>query len=311
MSPATETQVYQELRPLMFSIAYRMLGSVADAEDITQEAFLRYHRTVSDGTDIESPKAFLSAVTTRLSIDQLRSARVRRESYLGPWLPEPLLADQLAPDPGQRAEDADSLSMAFLLLLERLTPVERAAFLLRDVFGYEYGEISGIISKSEANTRQLAARARRHVTENRPRFATSREQRDALAGRFFEAIGDGDVDALVQMLADDVVVYGDGGGTGPSWLRPIEGAASVGRLLAGVIRDFQQIGVTIRPVQINGQPGALVLDPDGRLINVLCLEISRGAVQVIRSVINRDKLQHLGPLADLGQLQRQRGRRGT
>ena len=309
MSPVTETQVYQELRPLMFSIAYRMLGSVADAEDIIQEAFLRYHRSISDGTDIDSPKAFLSAVTTRLSIDQLRSARVRRESYLGPWLPEPLLADQLAPDPGQRAEDADSLSMAFLLLLERLTPVERAAFLLRDVFGYEYGEIAGIISKSEANTRQLAARARRHVTENRPRFATSREQRDALAGRFFDAIGDGDIDALVQMLADDVVVYGDGGGTGPSWLRPIEGAASVGRLLAGVIRDFQQIGVTIRRVQINGQPGALVLDPDGQLINVLCLDISRGAVQVIRSVINHDKLQHLGPLADLRELQRQRGRR--
>ncbi len=305
----TETEVYQELRPLMFAIAYRMLGSVADAEDITQEAFLRFHRAVSGGTDIESPKAFLSAVTTRLSIDQLRSARARRESYLGPWLPEPLLADGLAPDPGQRAEDADSLSMAFLLLLERLTPVERAAFLLRDVFGYEYPEIAAIIGKSEANCRQLAARARRHVADGRPRFATSREQRDELAGRFFEAIGDGDIDGLVTMLAHDVVVYGDGGGAGPSWLRPIEGAENVARLLTGVIRDFRSVGVTIRRVRINGQPGALCLDPEGRLINVLCLEISAGAVQVIRSVINPDKLRHLGPLADIAELQRRRGRR--
>ena len=302
----TETEVYEELRPLMFAIAYRMLGSVADAEDITQEAFLRYHRAVSDGTGVEAPKAFLSAVTTRLSIDQLRSARVRRESYLGPWLPEPLLADPAAPDPGQLAEDADSLSMAFLLLLERLTPVERAAFLLHDVFGYEYSEIAGIIGKSEANCRQLAARARRHVADGRPRFDTSREQRDALADRFFGAIGDGDIDGLVTMLADDVVVYGDGGGTGPSWLRPIEGADSVVRLLAGVSADYRQLGVSIRRTQINGQPGALFLDPDGGLINILCLEISAGAVQVIRSVINRDKLRHLGPLADLPELQRRR-----
>jgi RNA polymerase sigma-70 factor (ECF subfamily) len=300
--------VYEELRPLIFSIAYRMLGSVADAEDITQESFLRYHRAASDGTDIDSPKAFLSAVATRLSIDQLRSARARRESYLGPWLPEPLLADRLAPDPGQQAETADSLSMAFLLLLERLTPVERAAFLLRDVFGYEYSEIAEIISKSQTNCRQLAARARRHVTEGRPRFTSSREQRDALADRFFDAIGDGDIDGLVTMLADDVVVYGDGGGMGPSWLRPIESAPSVIRLLAGVSRDFRQLGVTIRRAEINGQPGALFLDPAGKLINVMCVDVTAGAVQVIRSVINPDKLQHLGPLADLRELQRRRGR---
>ena len=306
----TETQVYEELRPLIFSIAYRMLGSVADAEDITQESFLRYHRAASDGTDIDSPKAFLSAVATRLSIDQLRSARARRESYLGPWLPEPLLADRLAPDPGQRAENADSLSMAFLLLLERLSPVERAAFLLHDVFGYEYPEIAAIIGKSEANCRQLAARARRHVTEGRPRFTSTREQRDALADRFFDAIGDGDIDGLVTMLADDVVVYGDGGGMGPSWLRPIEGSPSVIRLLAGVSRDFRQLGVTIRRAEINGQPGALFLDPEGKLISIMCLDVSAGAIQVIRSVINPDKLQHLGPLADLRELQRRRGRRG-
>jgi RNA polymerase sigma-70 factor (ECF subfamily) len=307
----TEAEVYRELRPLMFAIAYRMLGSVADAEDTTQEAFLRYHRARSGGTDIESPRAFLSAVTTRLSIDQLRSARSRRESYVGPWLPEPLLADRAAPDPGQRAEDADSLSMAFLVLLERLTPVERAAFLLHDVFGYGYGEIARIVGKSEGNCRQLAARARRHVAERRPRFETSREQRDALAARFFDAIGDGRIDGLVAMLADDVVLYGDGGGAGPSWPRPITGAANVSRLLAGVSRDFRQAGVSIHRAQINGQPGALCIGPDGRLINVLCVDIAAGAVQVIRSVINPDKLQHLGPLADLRQLQRHRGRRGS
>jgi RNA polymerase sigma-70 factor, ECF subfamily len=306
----TETDVYQRLRPLIFAIAYRMLGSVADAEDITQEAFLRYHRAVSASTGIDSPKAFLAAVATRLSIDQLRSARARRESYLGPWLPEPLLADRHVPDPGQHAEDADSLSMAFLLLLERLSPVERAAFLLHDVFGYGYPEIAAIIGKGEANCRQLAARARRHVTEGRPRFTSTREQRDALADRFFGAVGDGDIDALVTMLADDVVVYGDGGGTGPSWLRPIEGAPSAARLLAGAGADFRRVGATIRRAEVNGQPGALFLGPEGKLISVMCLDVSAGAVQVIRSVINPDKLRHLGPLADLRELQRRRGRRG-
>ena len=175
--------VYADLRPLLFAIAYRMLGSVAEAEDVVQEAFLRYHRTLAEGTAVESPKAFLSAVTTRLAIDQLRSARVRRETYVGEWLPEPLVTDG-AGDPARHAEEADSLSMAFLLLLERLSPVERAVFLLRDVFGYGYDEIAGIVGKTPDNCRQLALRARKHVDDGKPRFEASRERRDELATRF-------------------------------------------------------------------------------------------------------------------------------
>ena len=205
-------EIYQQLRPLLFSIAYRMLGSVSEAEDIVQEAFLRYHRAAAAGPGgIDSPKAFLSAVTTRLCIDQLRSARARREAYVGEWLPEPLLTDTAAPGPAGAAEQADSLSMAFLLLLERLTPVERAVFLLHDVFGYGYDEISGIVGKSEDNCRQLALRARRHVGQSRP--ASRPPQRAREAGcQFFRAVGDGDMDGLVSMLAADVEVHGDSGG---------------------------------------------------------------------------------------------------
>src|ERR1700680_4008493 len=212
----------------MFSIAYRMLGSVSEAEDIVQEAFLRYHRAESGRDGIDSPKAFLSAVTTRLCIDYLRSARARREAYVGEWLPEPLLTDTAAADPASMAEESDSLSMAFLLLLERLSPVERAVFLLRDVFGDEYDEIAGIVAKNSSNCRQLALRARRHIGEGRPRFEASRSKRSDLASRFFGAVGDGDMDGLITMLAADVVVRGDGGGVSPSWLRPITGRDHVG-----------------------------------------------------------------------------------
>jgi RNA polymerase sigma-70 factor (ECF subfamily) len=232
-------------------------------------------------------------------VDHLRSARVRRESYVGPWLPEPLLTDTTAPDPAGLAEQADSLSMAFLLLLERLTPVERAVFLLHDVFGYEYAEVAGIVGKSEDNCRQLASRARRHVGDHRPRFEASRDKREELADRFFSAVGDGDMDGLIGLLAQDAVVYGDGGGVGPSWLRPITGRDNVTRLLAGVSAQFQQAGITIRRAEINGQPGGMFLDPDGNLVNVFVLDIAGGAVRNVRSVINPDKLRHLGPLADI------------
>lgn len=297
--------VFEELRPLLFAISYRMLASAGDAEDIVQEAFLRYHRALSQGTEIDSAKAYLSTVTTRLSIDQLRSARTRREAYLGPWLPEPLLADQAAPDPAGHAEEADSLSMAFLLVLERLSPVERAVFLLHDVFSYGYDEIAAIVGKSESNCRQLALRARRHVTEHKPRFEASRRQRDQLAERFFAAIGGGDLDDLVTMLAADVAVYGDGGGTRPSWPQPIIGRDRVSRLLGGLGEQIRQLGVSVQRTEINGQPGALCYAPDGRLINVFCLDIADGAIQVVRSVINPAKLHHLGPLADVRGLQRQ------
>jgi RNA polymerase sigma-70 factor, ECF subfamily len=296
--------VYQRLSPLMFSIAYRMLGSVSEAEDIVQEAFLRYHRA----GPADSPKAFLSAVTTRLCIDHLRSARVRRETYPGPWLPEPLLTDDpllaASADPGSLAEQADSLSMAFLLLLERLSPVERAVFLLHDVFGYGYDEVARIVGKGEDNCRQLALRARRHVGEGKPRFEASRRKREELAARFFEAVGHGDMEGLVTMLAADAVVYGDSGGTRPSWPRPIAGRDHVSRLLAGLAQQIRQVGIVIRPAEINGQPGALFVDPDGRLVNVFALDIAGGQVQTIRSVINPGKLRHLGPLADLDGLRR-------
>ena len=324
----TTADIYQQLRPLMFAIAYRMLGSVSEAEDIVQEAFLRYHRAQSgprekaggeaaEAARIDSPKAYLSAVTTRLCIDYLRSARARREAYLGEWLPEPLLtgdvqrggsplfADHVAADPGRLAEQADSLSMAFLLLLERLSPVERAVFLLRDVFGYDYDEIARVVGKSEDNCRQLALRARRHVGERKPRFEASRGKREELAARFFAAVGQGDMDGLVTMLAEDAVVYGDSGGTRPSWPRPITGRDQVGRLLVGLAQQMGQLGVVIRPAEINGQPGALFLDPAGHLINVFVLDIAEGQVQTIRSVINPDKLRHLGPLADVEGLRRQ------
>jgi RNA polymerase sigma-70 factor, ECF subfamily len=301
----TTADVYQRLRPLMFAIAYRMTGSVSEAEDIVQEAFLRYHREASG---IESPKAFLSAVTTRLSIDYLRSARARREAYIGEWLPEPLPTGDAAspPGPAELAEQADSLSMAFLLLLERLSPVERAVFLLHDVFGYGYEEVAAIAGKSEENCRQLALRARRHVAENKPRFEASRVKREELAARFFAAVRGGDVDGLVSLLAEDAVVYGDSGGTRPSWPRPIAGRDHVGRLLAGLIEQIRKAGVVIRPTELNGQPGAKFLDPDGRLVNVFVLDIADGQIQTIRSVINPGKLRHLGPLASLDDLRRRR-----
>src|ERR1700735_353922 len=198
MMPPPEEEAYQEFRPLMFSIAYRMTSSVSDAEDIVQEAFLRLTRAIRDGVTLASPKAYLATVTTRLAISHLRSARVRRESYVGAWLPEPLIAST-EPDPAERAEMADSLSMAFLVLLESLTPTERAVFLLHEVFGYNYQEIAGIIGKSEANCRQIFLRARRHVNEGKPRFEASREQRDEVARRFFAAASGGDLAGLLEL----------------------------------------------------------------------------------------------------------------
>jgi RNA polymerase sigma-70 factor (ECF subfamily) len=228
---------------------------------------------------------------------------------VGEWLPEPLLTDPAAPDPARQAEDADSLSMAFLLVLERLSPVERAVFLLRDVFAYGSDEIAEIVGKSEPNCRQLAVRARRHVADGRPRFETSRVERQELATRFFAALGEGDMDELVSLLAADVVVHGDGGGNGPSWGRRIAGRDNVVRLMGGLGEQIRHLGIQIRQVEINGQPGALVSGPDGRLTNVFSLDIADGAVQVIRSVINPDKLGHLGPLADVRALLKQRDRK--
>ena len=289
---------------MLFSIAYRMVGRVSEAEDIVQEAFLRYHRAETEGEEIDTPKAYLSAVTTRLSIDYLRSARAQREEYVGEWLPEPLLTGPDA-DTAQHAETADSLSLAFLVLLESLSPVERAVFLLHDVFGYGYDQVSDVVGKSEDNTRQLAVRARRRVDERRPRFEASREERERLADRFFEAVEEGDTEGLVGLLAHDVVVYGDGDRKGPAWRRPIYGRDNVSRLLLGLRDQWTKVGVTLHRTEINGQPGAMFLDREGRLINIFSLDVADGAVQTIRSVANPEKLGHLGPLADVRALLRE------
>ena len=314
MSQPTDTSIaeaYQRLRPLLFSIAYRMLGSVSEAEDMVQEAFVRYQSAVTDHGEPDSPKAYLSTIVTRLCIDQLHSARVRRESYVGEWLPEPLLTGpeplvRPADDPAAHAEQSDSLSMAFLLVLERLTPLERAVFLLHDVFGYDYDETGKIVSRSPASCRQLAHRARQHVEADRPRFDVTAEQKNQLATRFFKAVEQGDLDGLVSMLSADVEVHGDGAGAGVSWRKPIVGREHVARLLGALAKQLDAVQGTFRRVEVNGQPGALVLASDGSLIAVLTLDIADGQVQTFRSVIARDKLRHLGPLADIGALIEQR-----
>jgi len=299
-------ELLEELRPVAFGISYRMLGSVAEAEDVVQEALLRLHDALRRDERIESPRAYLATVATRLSIDQLRSARVRRETYVGEWLPEPLVSDSHE-DPARQAELADSLSLAFLVLLESLSPEQRAALLLHDVFDYGYSEIAEIVGKSADNARQLAARARRHVEERRPRFEASREQRDELARRFFAAVREGDVGELEAMLAKDVVLHGDGGGNVPAIARALHGSRRVARTLGAWIRQGARIaGVEVREVDVNGQPGALLLAGDGSLISVWSLDIADGHIQGIRSIVNPEKLRHVGPVTDVRALLRRR-----
>jgi RNA polymerase sigma-70 factor (TIGR02957 family) len=304
MSPNSSEALLDELRPVSFAIAYRMLGSVAEAEDVVQEALLRVHRAVEAGEQIESPRAFVATITTRLAINELRSARVRRERYVGEWLPEPILTDS-RDDPAQHAEIADSLSTAMLVLLETLSPEQRAVLLLRDVFDYRYSEIAAIVGKSEDNVRQLASRARGHVESRRPRFESSREQRDELARRFFAAAEDGDLAGLEALLAHDVVLTGDGGGKVPALARPLRGRDRVARALANWTKIATRIpGASLRQVEVNGMPGGLLLDGDGLLVGVWSLGISGGQIQSINSVVNPDKLAHLGPVADVKSLLR-------
>jgi len=292
---------FDELRPSAFAIAYRMLGSVSEAEDVVQEGFLRLHRAREGGEQIASPRAYLSTVVSRLSLDHLRSAAVRREAYVGEWLPEPL------EDPARKAEMADSLSLAFLVLLESLSPEQRAAFLLREVFDEPYDRIAEIVGTSEQNARQLATRARRHVEERRPRFEASRAQREKLATRFFAAAEEGDLEGLEELLAHDVVLHGDGGGKAPAIARAIHGRARVARTLIAWLRAGARAGgVTWRREEVNGQPGARVLDHEGRLISVMVLDVAEGQIQGVSSIVNPDKLRHLGPVGDLGALLRQR-----
>ncbi len=297
---------YEELRPRAFAIAYRMLGSVSEAEDVVQEALLRLHRAEQEGQRIESPRAYLSTVVTRLAIDELRSARARRETYVGEWLPEPLVtaADE---DPARQAEMADSLSLAFLVLLESLSPEQRAVFLLREVFDYPYEQIAQIVGKSEANVRQLAVRARRHVEDRRTRFDASREQREQLADRFFGAVREGDLAGLEALLAEDVELHGDGGGKVPALARALFGRARVARTLRNWGRVGARLGsIEVRRVSVNGEPGALLLDAQEQVLSVMALDIADGRIQGIRSIVNPDKLAHLGRVADVGGLLRQR-----
>jgi RNA polymerase sigma-70 factor (ECF subfamily) len=290
----TRGEEFEELRPLLFAIAYRILGSVAEAEDAVQETWLRYETAP---TQPRSTKAFLSAVVTRISIDVLRSARARREAYVGEWFPEPLLTDPYE-DPARSAELADSVSMAALLLLERLTPLERAVFVLREVFGFGFPEVAAAVERSEAACRQLAVRARRHMDVGRPRFEADRRERDELAARFFDALRDGDVDGLRELLAADVQMVGDGGGKAPALANSVVGADNVARLLASVFPVLARVDVRVEPREVNGQPGALLRDRDGQVGATMTLDLLDGRIQAIRSVVNPDKLGHLGPVAD-------------
>jgi RNA polymerase sigma-70 factor (ECF subfamily) len=288
-----------DLRRSAFAIVYRMLGSVSEAEDVVQEGLLRLHRARAEGERIDSPRAYLSTVVSRLSLDHLRSARVRRETYVGDWLPEPLMTSA-EDDPARKAEMADSLSLAFLVLLESLSPEQRAAFLLHDVFDQPYDRIAEIVGTSTQNARQLAARARRHVQQRRPRFETSRQQREQLAARFFAATEDGDLEGLKQLLADDVVLRADSGGKAPAIKRAIHGRAKVARALIGGLRLARgRFGAfSSRREDVNGQPGALFFDRE-ELISVVILDVADGRIQGVNSIVNPDKLQHLGPVAAL------------
>ena len=301
------------LRGYAFAVAYRMLGSVTEAEDVVQEGMLRMHQAEESGEEIRSRRAYLSTVVTRLAIDELRSARARREEYVGEWLPEPVIGDatvgtvtgSAAADPAEQAETADTLSVAMMVLLESLSPEQRAAFLLRDVFGYSYGEVAEIVDKSEPATRQLTARARKAVEARRPRFEASAERQAELADRFFAAVFDGDVDQLKAMLVSDVELHGDGGGKVPAISRPLTGAAVV----AGALSKWGAIGAAangqFERVDVNGQPGAIMRDGEGRIINTIALDITDGRIEALYSVANPDKISHLGEVGDLGQMIRE------
>ena len=288
------SEQFEDLRPLLFSIAYRILGSVGEAEDAVQDTWLRWE---SAATTPDSAKAYLSAAVTRISINVLNSARRRRESYVGPWLPEPLLEDPYQ-DPERSAELADSMSMAALVVLERLSPLERAVFVLREVFAFEFAAIASVVGRSESACRQLAVRARRHMEEGRPRFEADRKQREELAAKFFGAFRDGDVHGLRELLAADVTLIGDSGGKAPQFAESFAGADKVSRVVAALAASFARLGGVLEPHQLNGQPGAIFRDREGRVINTWTLDILDGQIQAIRSVMNPDKLGHVGLVAD-------------
>jgi RNA polymerase sigma factor (sigma-70 family) len=294
---ADATGLLDELRPRAFAIAYRMLGSVAEAEDVVQEALLRVHQAVSSGEELRSPAAFVTTVTTRLAITELQSARARRETYVGDWLPEPIVTGD---DPGAQAESTDALSLALLVALETLSAEQRAALLLHDVFDYAYPDIAEVIGTSEANARQLVTRARKHVAERRVRFATTRTHHRDLVERFFAAAREGDLDGLEKLLAADVTMTGDGGGKVPALGRTIHGSFKVAKTLVNGLRQFGRVGgANWRAVEINGGPGMLYLDAEGRVLGVMGLTVVDGVIESVDAVVNPDKLRHLGEVGDL------------
>ena len=288
--------VFQTYRPLLFSIAYRMLGSAMDAEDCVQEAFLRWHRATENAEEeaVRSPRAFLCTVVTRLCIDQLRSARAKHEAYVGVWLPEPLVT-AYEPDPGANVELSESLSMAFLLLLEHLSPVERAVFLLHQVFDYEYAEIASIVQKSEENCRQIMHRARQHLAARRPHYDVSSTQREQLMSQFTQACFDGDMDGLLKLLAEDVILHSDGGGKVHAALNPIYGPSKVARFLLGVSPKVPS-GMVWQRAMVNGQLG-IVGYLDGAAYVVISFAIAGDCIQEIDMIVNPDKLQRVPLLA--------------
>jgi RNA polymerase sigma-70 factor (TIGR02957 family) len=293
-------ELLDELRPRAFAIAYRMLGSVSEAEDVVQEALLRLHGVLEAGEEIRVPEAYLATVVTRLGINRLRSAQMQRETYFGEWLPEPVVVTGDLNDPAAHAEMSDSLSLAFLVLLERLSPEQRAVFLLREVFDYGYDAIAEIVGKSEAACRQLAVRARRHIEEERPRFEASRRDQDDLARKFMAAAQTGDLDGLEALLAHDVALHGDGGGKVRAVMHPIFGRRHVARSVLRFMEVVRGIeGFSTRPVEVNGHPGALGFDGQQRILFALSLDIAEGQIQGIRGIVNPDKLRHLGPVSDL------------
>ncbi|HST67863.1 MAG TPA: RNA polymerase sigma factor SigJ [Mycobacteriales bacterium] len=293
----TDTWAPEDLRGYAFAVAYRMLGSVSEAEDVVQEAMLRLH--AADRSEVRSPTAYTATVTTRLALDELRSARARRERYVGTWLPEPVLGEA---DPAERVELRESLAAAFLLVLETLGPVERAVFVLHDLFDVPYGEVAEVVDRTEVACRQIAARARRHVAARQQRFDPPAAERDRLVRRFLAAIEAGDVAGLERMLAADVTFHGDGGASGLGIKHPVPGPLRVARLLAGIVRQARRYGLRLDPAVVNGGPGARVVDQEDRLLNVFALDVRDGQVVAVRSVINPDKLRHLGPLIDPAEL---------
>ena len=288
--------MFDQHRSLLFSIAYRMLGSVTDAEDMLQETFIRWQEASDSEADeeIRSPRAFLVTIISRLCINHLQSARVQREEYVGQWLPEPIVTDP-GSDPLEMVRVDDALSMAFLVVMERLTPEERAVFLLREVFEYQYAEIADFLGLSEANCRQILGRAKGHVSEVRPRFETSERKRDDLLERFLTATSSGDMEGLLALLATDVVLHTDGGGKGVAAPNLIHGARNVARGSVGTLNKLLPKNLEYRVTDINGEAG-VVSYLNGKPYSVLTLEVREGRIQAIYIVSNPDKLGHVPAL---------------